>query len=84
MKRTKEEYRAAALLLGMNYDPRTHTFYVMNWEQDLNKDVVAEFDADTMERLSDAQLRERHSQYEIRSVSHDGNAWDGGWLDVTK
>lgn len=70
MAKDEEHYLAQAALLGMGYDAIVHTFY-----RTIPKSSVIneEFDADTMEPLSEEDLGER-----IKARIHDGIRLVGG------
>lgn len=53
-RKSEEEYKAQAMLLGMNYDPLMNVFYDFSETGEL-----VEYDADTMQYLSPEQVTER-------------------------
>lgn len=81
-KKTREEYEATAMLLGMIYDEQINTFYrlggastdVMN----IGGTVQDECDADTMELLSAEAVNDRYiasaKTEDIASYDH-GDGW---------
>lgn len=58
VRKTLEEYKAEALLLGMQYDRKIHTFFVV----DDSYHGFVEFDADTMEPLSFDDVQDRYKR----------------------
>ena len=67
MKRTLEEYKAQAMLLGMFYDKQINTFYQWISETDPTTADLKEVDADTMEPLTDEQITERQQEWKRRT-----------------
>lgn len=58
-QKTKEEYVAAAMLLGVNYDEQINTFYKLELDEPPGA-VPWEVDADTMEPLDAQEINRRY------------------------
>lgn len=62
--KTEEEYVATAMLLGMVYDKKVHTFYRYNG------DLVSEVDADTMEPMTKEMVMQRVRELVEKGVAN--------------
>lgn len=62
---TKEEHKARAILLGLEYKPMTHSYRTRKASMDAYNDIrkVIRLDADTLEPLSGA---EEYARYKAR------------------
>lgn len=58
-QKTKEEYEAAALLLGVIYDDQINTFYKLRLDEPPGT-IPWEVDADTMEPLDVQEINRRY------------------------
>lgn len=65
VKRTKEEYDAAAMLLGMHYDRVLNAFVKI---PDNPRLAISWFDADTMEPLAEDDRNFRHRVFWANGV----------------
>lgn len=63
--KTEEEYKAAALLLGMNYCPIVNSFWLAEDFDEYGRSAEHEWDADTMEKLTEQEISRRHSEYDF-------------------
>lgn len=79
-QKTKAEYEATALLLGMIYDEQINTFYRTNGDHKAGMigTITDECDADTMKPLSEEEVSQRYADNLKLEPIVSADYWDHG------